>query len=223
MSPPHHDPDIDDFFAEFLFLAIRAMWGAGNIALLAAVIVLGLIMIALVIAVPVSIIMAIREFIEAHRNRSHDCENGDSENSSQDLIEDDGPHITEEEVKESFDEDARTIVGEEHGMRSVDLSEKGYSEECCSVFKEYGQHSIKEDTKSFDADGQKSLGEENGKSSLDLTEKLYLEENYPLLKDDGQHSIKEDKVSFDEGGRKSLWEEYEKSSVDLVKCYLQVQ
>ncbi len=174
----------------------------------------GICVIGAVIAIPVYIIMGPREPVEEHQNRSDVGENGDCENGRQDLTESDGQYITVE-VIESFDEDARTVVGEESGKSSVDLNEKANFEEHYPLLRDDGQHTIKEDRVSFDEDARTISGDENGKSSVDLTEKVHLEDSYPLLKDDGQHSIQEDKVSSDKHGRKSLEEENDKGSVGL--------
>ena len=110
--------------------------------------------------------------IVGEENGSSDCEHGIANDISQSLTKDNGQRMTNED-KKRFKEDWRTFTGEEKDMSSVDLTEKGYSEECCGIFNEDRQHSIEEDQNICDEYGRKSLGEEDEKSYTDLN-KFYL-------------------------------------------------
>ena len=132
-------------------LAYRALMGFADVALFVPILALGIWASALVIIFLVWIINFIiklvkilYEAVKAHYNRSYDCEYCITQRSLQASVEDDGPHITEEEAEDSFDEDARTIVDEEIGKSSVDPTEEGYPEERDPLLKGDGQHSIEE-------------------------------------------------------------------------------
>ncbi|KAK0512725.1 hypothetical protein JMJ35_004742 [Cladonia borealis] len=161
--------------------------------------------------------------VKAHYNRSYDCEYCIAQRNQQAPVEDDGPNIIEEEAKQSFDGDARTIVGGENGKSSVDLIETSNSEERNPLLTCDGQHSTTEHKETFHEDARMIVGEGNSKSSIRSNEKANSEERNPLLKDDGEHSIKEDKESFDEEGRKIFEEEGDISFADLNRCYFGVQ
>lgn len=99
--------------------------------------------------------------IVGEENESDGSIYGGAEASSQGLTKDNGQQMTEQD-KESFNKDGRTFTGEERDMKSVDVTETGYSEECHGVPKDDGQQSTRN-----------SLGEENGRTSADLNEKGY--------------------------------------------------
>ena len=97
--------------------------------------------------------------IVGEENESNTSKYGVTKNGSQGLTEFDGQKMTEKD-KESFDGEGRTITGEEKDTSSVDLTEKGYSEECYGVPKDDGQHSTRT-----------SLGEGMERTSVDLNKK----------------------------------------------------
>ena len=217
IRPPHdqsHEMSyIDGLIAEIVLLCYRIIVYGSFIIMWAYFVLFGICVIGAVIAIPVYIIMGPREPVEEHQNRSDVGENGDCENGRQDLTESDGQYITVE-VIESFDEDARTVVGEESGKSSVDLNEKANFEEHYPLLRDDGQHTIKEDRVSFDEDARTISGEEEDISSIDLSEKGYLEEPFGIIKDDDQHTVEEDKKRLDIHGRQSLEEDNDKGYLE---------
>ena len=175
---PHRDLTaisyIEGFIDYLLSLAFGAFLGIGDIIQLAVTILLGTLVIGMVIAISVGIIIYIQNVIKEFYDRNDDCENGISEDICQGLIENNEHQIIQED-KESYDEDARKIFGEETDMSSVGLSEKGYVEECCCVVKDDGQHTVKEAKESFDEDARTICGEGYDESAVDLDDKGYLE------------------------------------------------
>ncbi|KAK0512724.1 hypothetical protein JMJ35_004741 [Cladonia borealis] len=134
-------------------------------------------------------------------------ENCQPENTGQDqgVIQDNGPHLAEQN-DESFDEDARTIVGEEN---ESDGSKCGVAEAVSQgLTKDNGQNMTEKNRKTFDeVDGTITV-EEKDLSSGYITEEVYCEEYYGVPKNEGQHST-----------RKSLGEGNEWTSVELNEGY----
>ena len=222
--------DIDALIGFFLELAWHAILGIGNIGVFVCVLALGLGAMAMLIGGLVGIIIFIKkavkklyDTVKAHYTRSYDCKYCIALRNRQAPVEDDGPNIIQEEPKQSFDEDARTIVGDENGKISVDLIEKSDSEERNHLLTYDGQHSIEEDKDTLHEDVGMVVGEGNSKSSIDFNKKTESDERNPLLNGDGQRTTKKDKESFDEDSQKSFEEEHDISFVDLNKCYSGVQ
>ena len=189
--------NIDSLIGGFVELAYRALMGFADVALFVAILALGFCAIALVMTILVWIIdfviklvKILYEAVKAHYNRSYDCEYCIAQKNLQASLEDDGPHITEEEAKDNFDEDARTIVDEEIGKSSFDPIEQGYSGERDPLLKGDGQHSIEEVRETLHDDARMFVGEGNSKSSVHLNEKSKSEERYNLFEDDDEHTIK---------------------------------
>lgn len=215
-------PSIDTLIGGFLELGYHALMGLANFGAFVAILGLGSCVTAAVIGSLVWIIIFIikvvknlYDAVKAHYNRGYDCEYCIAQSNCQAPIKQDGPHIMEEEAKQSFDEDARTIVGEGNGKNSVDLTEEGNYLEGNPLLKDDGQYRIEEEKETFHVDGQQSLEEGSDMSSIDLTAKGYPREWYGSCNDDGQHTIEADKEGFDEDGRKSLGEGNETSFVGL--------
>ena len=120
--------------------------------------------------------------VKAHYSRSYDCKYCIALRNRQAPVEDDGPNIIPEEPKQSFDEDARTIVGDENGKISVDLIEKSNSEERNPLLTHDGQHSVEEDKDNLHEDVGMVVGEGNSKKSIDLNEEANSMERNSLPK-----------------------------------------
>ena len=226
MIPPH-DPsrkmsDTDEVIAYFLSLPCKAIVGIGAVAQLLCLLILGLLVIAMVMFIILTIIAIITACVQllydaviSHNIGSRDFGNSISESGSQGPVQADGPHIIEEEAKQSFDEDARTIVGEGNGNDPFDLNGEANFKKRNTLLKDDRLQIIEEAEESFDEDACTTVGQETGKGSLDLNEKANSEERNPLLKDDGQHLIDKDEGYIEEDGRKSFGEGNERTSVDL--------
>ena len=228
--PPHDLNDRvtgnDGLLVYFFSLFPQALFGIAAFAQLLAVFLVAVAVATLVILILQMIILAIIKFvkrrydaIKAHYTRTYDCEYCIAQRSRQALVQDDGPHIKEEETTESFYEDARTIVGEEHGNISIDLTKKSKFEEHNPLLTCDGEHSIEEDEETFHEDARMIVEEGNSESSIDLNEKTESDERNPLLEYGGQRTINRDKESFDKEGQKSFEEEHDMSFVDFNKCY----
>ena len=223
---PHKMLDIDALIGFFLELAWHALLGIANIGVFFAYLALGLIAMAILIGSLYGIIILIikgvkklYDTVKAHYTRSYDCKYCIALKNRQAPIEDDGPNIIQGESRQSFDEDARTIVGDENGKICVDLIKRSDFEELKPLLTYDGQHSIEEDKETFHKDARMIVGEGSSKSSIDLNEKTESDERNPLLRDDGQRTINKNKESFDKDAQKSFEEEHDMSFVDLNKCY----
>ena len=140
---------------------------------------------------------------EDHQGLPRYSKNCPPENTGQEqgVIQDNEPHLAEQN-DESFDEDARTIVGEEN---ESNVSRHGVTRDNGPGLTESnGRNTTEEDKDNFDGKGTTITGEEKDVSSVDLTERGYPGECYDVPKDDGPLST-----------RKSLGEGNEWTSVDL--------
>ena len=214
--------DIDALIGGFLDIAWHALLGVANISLFVFILLLGSIVTAIVIGGLIWIIIFIIRVVKklydaakAHYNRTYECRHCIAQRNHQARVEDDGPHIIEEEAEQSFDEDARTIVGEGNGKNPFDLNGEANSKKRNARFKDDRLQIIEEVEENFDEDARTIVGQETGKDSLHLNEKAKSEERNPLLRDHGQYITDEDEGYFEEDGRKSFGEGNERTSVDL--------
>ena len=170
-----------------------------------------------IIAVITACVQLLYDAVKSHNIGSRDCGNGDSENSSQGPVQADGPHNIEEEAKQSFDEDARTIAGEGNGEGPSVLNEEANFKTRNALLKDDRLQIIEEVDESFDENARSIVGQETGKDSLHLNEKANPDERNTLLKDHEQHTTDEDEGYFDYDGRMSVGEWVERTYSDLNK------
>lgn len=218
-------PDTDGLIPYFIRLVPQAIFGIAAFAqLFFAFILVILVLFVTVLVIHIllkSITIAIKfvkklyDGAKAHYNRSYDCEHCISQRNHQASVEDEGPNITEEEAKDSFDQDARTIAGEEKGKGAVNIDEEANFRHRNGLLKDDRLQIIEEVEENFDEDARTIVGQETGKDSLHLNEKAKSEERNPLLRDHGQYITDEDEGYFEEDGRKSSGEGNERTSVDL--------
>ena len=134
-------------------------------------------------------------------------ENCQPENTGQDqgVIQDNGPQLAEEH-EQSFNEDARTIVGEENESNN---SKYGVTtDDSQGLTNLNGQEMTEEDKESFDGESGTNTGEGKDVSSVGITERGYPEACYGVPKNEGQHST-----------QKKVEEGNEWTSVDLNEGY----
>ena len=216
--------DIDALIGGFLDIAWHALLGVANISLFVIILLLGSIVTAIVIGVLIWIIIFIIRVVKklydaakAHYNRTYECRHCIAQRNHQARVEDDEPQNIGEEAKQSFDEDARTIVGEGNGEGPSVLNEEANCTERNALLKDDRLQIIEEVDESFDENARSTVGQETGKDSLHLNEKANPDERNTLLKDHGQHTTDEDEGYFDDDGRMSVGEWMEKTYGDLNK------